>query len=85
MTADNEKRAKALLASLESQLPGPESWLYGEKPTALDAHLVVFIARMTDVEREYLIPQKVKDYGAWAMRKPEWTEMMGGRKTMVGK
>ena len=83
VTADNEQKVKTLLGSLENHISKPESWLYGAKATALDAHLVVFIARLTDVGREHLIPRKLQDYGAWAMQKPEWIEMMGGRKTMV--
>ena len=85
MTAENEQRAKTLLASLNDRLAGPETWVFGASPTALDAHLVVFIARMIDVGRDYLIPTRLQDYGAWAMQKPEWIEMMGGRKTMVSK
>lgn len=82
-TAENEKRARALLVALEDKLPSPESWLYGTKATALDAHLVVFIARLTDVGREHLIPSKLRDYANWAMEKPEWVNMMGGRRTMI--
>ena len=82
-TAKNESRAKELLGSLEKKLDHPEGWLYGAEPTALDTHLVTFIARMTDVGRDALLPQKVKDYGAWAMQGQAWTTMMEGRKTMV--
>lgn len=85
MTAENEQRAIKLLTSLKDRLAGPNTWIFGTKPTALDAHLVVFIARMTDVGRDYLIPTELRDYGAWAMQKPEWVTMMGGRKTMIPK
>lgn len=84
-TAKNEALARKLLASLEGMLDSPNGWLYGTEPTALDAHLIVFIARMTDVGRDNLISQKLKDYGAWAMHGNEWTAMMGGRKTMAPK
>ena len=84
-TAKNEKLAKELLASLEKLMDRTDGWIYGETPTALDTHLVVFIARMTDVGREGLIPEKVRSYGAWAMQTPEWVKMMDGRKTMVPK
>ncbi len=83
MTAENEQRAKTLLESLTTHLAEPQSWIFGPTPTALDAHLVVFIARLTDVGRDHLIPAKLKDYCAWAMQKPEWVAMMNGRKTMV--
>ncbi|KAI1614873.1 hypothetical protein EDD37DRAFT_404837 [Exophiala viscosa] len=82
-TAKNEKHARELLASLENCLGRPDQWIYGSQPTALDAHLVVFMARMSDVGRDQLIPEKLKQYGAWAMQSPEWIKMMDGRKTMI--
>ena len=79
-----EGQARELLASIEKLVADqPDRWLFGEKPTALDAHLVVFIARMTDVGRVGLIPDKLREYGDWAMQKHEWTDMMKGRRTMV--
>ena len=84
-TAKNEKLAKELLASLEELMDRPNGWIYGETPTALDTHLVVFIARMIDVGRPALIPEKIRMYGSWAMQTPEWVQMMGGKKTMVPK
>ena len=81
-TAKNEKHARELLASLESRLAQPDQCIYGSQQTALDAHLVVFMARMSDVGRGQLIPEKLKQYGAWAMQTPEWIKMMNGRKTM---
>ena len=82
--AKNEKMARAFLAELDSLLPEPNGWIFGKKPTALDAHLIVFIARMTDVGRENLIPDKIKKYGKWAMGGAEWAKVMDGRQgTMV--
>lgn len=75
-TVKNERLAKELLASLEKLMDRTDGWIYGETPTALDTHLVVFIARMTDVGRQALIPEKVKKYGDWAMQRPEWVKMM---------
>lgn len=83
VTVENEKNARKLLASLEERFIGPESWIFGSQPTALDVHLVVFIARMTDVGRDNLVPEKLKSYGKWAMQKSEWVELMEGRKTMI--
>ena len=85
MTAENEEKTKTLLEDLKSRLPGSQRWMFGPKPTALDAHLVVFLARMTDVGREYLIPSELREYGAWAWQQPEWVTMMDGRRTMVPK
>ncbi|KAK5033476.1 hypothetical protein LTS07_003780 [Exophiala sideris] len=82
-TAKNENHARELLATLENCLGQPDQWIYGSQPTALDAHLVVFMARMSDVGRDQLIPDKLKQYRAWAMQTPEWIKMMDGRKTMI--
>ena len=82
VTAENETKTKVLLEDLKNRLPGPQKWMFGPKPTALDAHLVVFLARMTDVGREHLIPPELRVYGAWAWEHPEWNNMMNGRKTM---
>ncbi|KIV86884.1 hypothetical protein PV11_02466 [Exophiala sideris] len=82
-TVKNENHARELLATLENCLGQPDQWIYGSQPTALDAHLVVFMARMSDVGRDQLIPDKLKQYRAWAMQTPEWIKMMDGRKTMI--
>jgi glutathione S-transferase len=79
-----EKNARDLLATFEGLLPGSTGqWMYGSEPTALDAHLVVFIARMTDVGRENLISERLREYARWAWAQDEWSKMMEGRKTMV--
>jgi glutathione S-transferase len=79
-----EGRARELLSMLDSLVPSPPTrWIFGEKPTALDAHLVVFIARMRDVGRRNLIPERLEKYGDWAMEGKEWMKMMNGRATMI--
>lgn len=83
-TAKNEEKARKLLATLNDRLGEPHGWIYGGKPTALDAHLVPFLARVIDVGREKLIPEKLHEYGRWAMKREEWMNMMNGRKgTMI--
>ena len=82
-TERNAKKARELMASLETLMTEPGGWLFGEKPTALDAHLVVFIARMTDVGRESLIPEKVRQYASWAMDRPEWIKIRDGRQSTM--
>ncbi|KIV90010.1 hypothetical protein PV10_07360 [Exophiala mesophila] len=81
--AENERRAKALLSALADKLPNNESWLYGSKATALDAHLVCFLARLIDVGRGHLIPSQLREYADWVMEKPEWDNIMRGRRTMM--
>ena len=83
-TAKNEENARKLMAALNDRLAEPHGWIYSGKPTALDAHLVPFIARMIDVGRGKLIPEKLHEYGNWAMKREEWVKMMNGRKgTMI--
>jgi hypothetical protein len=90
----NVSKASALTSELESLLPDSNAnsttttgpWLFGlEHPTALDAHLIVFINRMRDVGRDALIPERLGAYADVAMGKKEWVDLMQGRKTMIGK
>jgi hypothetical protein len=55
----NKEKARNLLMELEKLLvPGAGPWLYSATvPTALDAHLVAFIARLRDLRKEDLVPQ----------------------------
>lgn len=84
-------RARELLLNLQSLLPGHEltngesgPWLFGlTHPTALDAHLIVFIARMWDVGRSDIVPLSLGKYAARAMEEDGWKNTMQGRKTMV--
>jgi hypothetical protein len=64
-----------------------EHWLFNlQHPTALDAHLVVFIRRMCDVGRDALIPEALRSYAERATLTPEWAKVMEGRRsTMVPK
>lgn len=57
-------------------------WLFSfDKTSALDTHLVVFIARMMDINRGDLIPEALKGYATKAMNGTEWNEVMQGRTT----
>ncbi|KAK0247009.1 hypothetical protein B0A54_17911 [Friedmanniomyces endolithicus] len=79
----NEEYAAQLMTRLESLLNASQTpWLFGlERPSALDAHLLVFIARMQDIGRGDMIPEALKKYGEKAMNGPEWHEVMQGRHT----
>jgi len=82
---ENQKaKARSLLLELEKLVvPDRGPWLFGlDAATALDAHLVVFIARLRDVGREELIPHGISLYGDRAMETPEWRNFMDGRRTM---
>ncbi|EMC95910.1 hypothetical protein BAUCODRAFT_34669 [Baudoinia panamericana UAMH 10762] len=83
--AANEERAKDIAAKLESTLQSGKQWLFGsDRPSALDAHLAVYLARLRDVKREDLIPGRLGTYLEHAMSMPEWEQVMQGRKTMPG-
>jgi hypothetical protein len=57
--------------------PNAGPWMFGtQRPTAMDAHLVVMIARLQNVGRDSIIPDKLKAYADLAMRSPEWIEVM---------
>lgn len=68
----------------ERQLYAKEGslWTYGGNPTALDAHMAVFIARLMDVKRLDLVPphmaKLVKDFRSTT----EWHNVMQGRPTL---
>ena len=95
VTQEMNHRAKVLLFELCSLLPSETStsegtrkskWLFGlQQPTALDAHLIVFIARMRDVGMSAIIPEALGVYADRAMAEKEWHKVMGGRKTMISK
>jgi hypothetical protein len=60
-------------------------WLFGlPYATALDAHLVVFIARLQDIGKGGIVPPALAAYANQAMAGPEWKSVMEGRRTMHG-
>lgn len=58
-------------------------WVFGTQfATALDAHLMIFLARLMDVGRDELIPRTELDYAQRVMSMDVWKCFMQGRKTM---
>ena len=51
-------------------------------PTALDAHVIVFIARLRDAGRGELVPARVVDYADKQMDTDAWNGTMQGRGTV---
>jgi hypothetical protein len=79
----NQQLATALLSECEDLLSPAGPWLFGlDEPTALDAHLVTFVARLTDVGRIDEIPASIRQYAARAMAGDEWKHMMQGQNTL---
>lgn len=73
------EHSRALLSTLESTLcsEGSSPWLFGfERPTALDAHVVVFINRLRDVGRAKLISSTMAKYADVAMESSGWRKLM---------
>ncbi|KAL2783001.1 hypothetical protein BJX66DRAFT_319328 [Aspergillus keveii] len=87
------KQARALMERFEGLITGPlargeetPSWLFAlPHLTVLDYHLAVFIARMLDVGRDDIIPDKLRKYAALVWETAEWKAVMQGRKTMIKK
>ena len=82
---DNIAKTRKLLQDFEGTLSDSgKGWCFGlEHPTALDGHFVVFLCRLMDVQRDELIPEKVKQYALHAMEGKEWKETMEGRRTVI--
>ncbi|KPI36525.1 uncharacterized protein AB675_4437 [Cyphellophora attinorum] len=84
-TEINEGKAKRLFAKLESLLH-ESPWLLGLKqPTALDAHAVILIARLSDVGRTAIVPKRLQMYAGAAFETPVLQSVMQGRRTMISK
>lgn len=64
---------------------GVATWIFGDGigSTALDAHTVVFIARLIDASRSYLIPENVLEYGNKHLKEEIWIEITKGRRTTL--
>ena len=79
----NEQNAQNLMLEFDSIIKeSPTGLCFGfERPTALDAHLVVFIARMLDVGRDDLLPSSLTQYASKLMEGEEWKAVMQGRTT----
>ena len=83
-----EQQARSYLLKISDLLSKHQSsspfWIFGSEvgPTALDAHTVVFIARLLDAKREQLIPENVLAYGKWALQGKEWMAVNEGRPTL---
>ena len=77
------EQASQLMEDMQSYLPDHARWLFGlSEPSALDAHLITFIARMRDVGRDEIIPARLQAYAEAAQKTPEWNSVVVGGTTM---
>jgi hypothetical protein len=79
----NRQKTIALMNKLEPHLSTSRSgYLFGvERACALDAHLVVFIARMLDIGRMDIVPETFQTYARKAMKGQEWMAVQGAGTT----
>ncbi len=84
-------KIEELLASSEASKDNFKSdgplWIFGtDEPTALDAHVVPFLARLLDVGRQAMFEGKdrVLTYAEGAFQTEAWKQVMQGRKTVYG-
>jgi glutathione S-transferase len=77
-------RSARLLGDFDELLRASHSgWVLNTPhPTALDAHLIVFVARLRDAGRGELVPARVMEYADRAMNASAWKEVMQGRQTI---
>jgi hypothetical protein len=73
-----------LLAEVDELLQASYSgWVLDTPyPTALDAHLIIVVARLRDAGRGELVPNRVVRYANVAMETSAWKDMMQGRQTI---
>ncbi|KPM45095.1 hypothetical protein AK830_g1451 [Neonectria ditissima] len=57
------------------------TWIFGNQPTILDAHVTALAARLMEVDREDLLPAEVQAYARSVIATPEWKRATGGRPT----
>lgn len=77
-------QTRDLLAEIDGMLQVSHTgWILNTThPTALDAHMVVFVARLADAGRGELIPASITDYAGKEMNTLVWEDMMQGRRTI---
>jgi hypothetical protein len=79
----NLELARVFLVTCSELLSSEGPWLWGlAHPTALDAHLVVFIARLLDVGHGHIVPASLMEYIERVKKGSEWAEVMQGRQTI---
>lgn len=79
------KQTEALLNLIVEHVPSDDQfeWLLDcKEPTAFDAHVVSYLARLQDAGNGELVPLKSKAYLEKAKDSKYWREVMGDRPTL---
>ncbi|KAL7818758.1 hypothetical protein V8C44DRAFT_318992 [Trichoderma aethiopicum] len=83
---DVEAKARGFVQELDSTLneynKGRQLWIFGDRPTILDAHAAPLIARLMDVRRQDLLTERVQEYARGVFASDEWNEVTHGRSTL---
>lgn len=83
--ADVEAKARDFVQELDTILNEQHRgklWIFGDKPTILDAHVTALIARLMDVSRQDLLTERVQEYARGIFASEEWDEVTHGRTTL---
>ncbi|KAF7548073.1 hypothetical protein G7Z17_g7281 [Cylindrodendrum hubeiense] len=59
-----------------------KTWIFGDQPTILDAHVTALAVRLMDVDRSDLLPDEVQVYARSVTATPEWHRVTSGRPTI---
>ncbi|OQV08105.1 Glutathione S-transferase, domain-containing protein [Cladophialophora immunda] len=82
---DSRKYLEKVEAIRVQQATEGSPWLLGgEHPTALDAHVAVFVARLQETEHEDLVPEGMNRWAKPIMALPEWETLLKGKPTHYG-
>ncbi|EGX90038.1 hypothetical protein CCM_06458 [Cordyceps militaris CM01] len=76
-----EGQARDLFSGVMAVYNPGDEWIFGKNPTVLDGHLVPFIMRLLDCERDDLIPEALQKYGRIHAASRQWDRVMHGRPT----
>ena len=79
-----EAKAEAFVMDLgevltQRQSEGP--WIFGDRPTIIDAHAAAMIIRLIDVKRTDFVPENVLEYARQVKATSQWQEVTLGRAT----
>lgn len=78
-----KSQATQFFAHVHEHLADSSGWIFGgSSATALDAHCIVFVARLIEAENGDLVPPRLQEYARWAMSGSEWQSVMEGRPTL---
>ncbi|KAL7796500.1 hypothetical protein V8C37DRAFT_400258 [Trichoderma ceciliae] len=82
---DVEDKARGFIQELDMTLNEQgrgQPWIFGERPTILDAHATALIARLMDVDRQDMLTERVQEYARGIFASEEWDEVTHGRTTL---